>query len=36
MATAHNGNVELCYETFGNESDPVLLLVNGLGSQSIN
>jgi pimeloyl-ACP methyl ester carboxylesterase len=33
MATAHNGDVELFYETFGDTADPTLLLVNGLGSQ---
>ena len=36
MATAHNGEVELYYETFGSADDPTLLLVNGLGSQCIN
>ena len=36
MATARNGEVELYYETFGDEDDPTLLLVNGLGSQCIN
>ena len=36
MATARNGDVELYYETFGSDSDPTLLLVNGLGSQCIN
>ncbi len=36
MATTTNGDVELYYETFGNPGDPVLLLVNGLGSQCIN
>lgn len=36
MATARNGEVELYYETFGDEGDPTLLLVNGLGSQCIN
>jgi pimeloyl-ACP methyl ester carboxylesterase len=36
MATAHNGDVELYYETFGSPSDPTLLLVNGFGSQCIN
>ena len=36
MATAHNGEVELYYETFGTPGRPVLLLVNGLGSQCIN
>jgi pimeloyl-ACP methyl ester carboxylesterase len=36
MPYARNGDAELYYETFGNPSDPALLLVNGLGSQSIN
>jgi pimeloyl-ACP methyl ester carboxylesterase len=36
MPTARNGDVELFYETFGAPTDPVLLLVNGLGSQCIN
>jgi pimeloyl-ACP methyl ester carboxylesterase len=36
MATTRNGDVELFYETFGDPSDPVLLLVNGFGSQCIN
>ena len=36
MATARNGDCELYYETFGDSSKPTLLLVNGLGSQSIN
>ncbi len=36
MATAKNGDVELYYETFGDPADPVLLLVNGFGSQCIN
>lgn len=36
MATTHNSDVELYYETFGDLDDPVLLLVNGLGSQSVN
>ena len=30
------GDVELCYETFGDPNDPPLLLVNGLGSQCVN
>lgn len=29
------GDVELCYETFGDRSDPALLLVMGLGTQMI-
>jgi len=29
------GNIELCYETFGDPSDPALLLIMGLGTQMI-
>ena len=36
MSTARNGDVEIYYETFGDAADPVLVLVNGLGSQCIN
>ena len=36
MSTAHNGDVALYYETFGDPADPALVLVNGLGSQCIN
>jgi len=36
MAWARNGDVALWYETFGDPSAAPLLLVNGLGSQSIN
>lgn len=36
MAMTTNGDVELFYETFGAPGDPILLLVNGLGSQCIN
>jgi pimeloyl-ACP methyl ester carboxylesterase len=36
MPTTANGAVSLFYETFGAEGEPVLLLVNGLGSQCIN
>ncbi|HUW02141.1 MAG TPA: alpha/beta hydrolase [Acidimicrobiales bacterium] len=36
MPRTANGDVELYYETFGSTEDPALLLVNGLGSQSIN
>jgi pimeloyl-ACP methyl ester carboxylesterase len=36
MPYAHNGDVDIYYETFGVPSDAALLLVNGLGSQSIN
>ena len=30
---AANGDIEICYETFGDERDPALLLVMGLGAQ---
>jgi pimeloyl-ACP methyl ester carboxylesterase len=36
MPTASNDGVTIFYETFGNPSDPTLVLVNGLGSQCIN
>lgn len=36
MPTTGNGDVSLHYETFGTDDAPVLLLVNGLGSQCIN
>jgi pimeloyl-ACP methyl ester carboxylesterase len=36
VPTTCNGAVSLYYETFGSADDPVLLLVNGLGSQCIN
>jgi pimeloyl-ACP methyl ester carboxylesterase len=36
MPTTHHDDVELFFETFGVETDPTLLLVNGLGSQCIN
>ena len=36
MPTTAHGNVSLYYESFGADDDPVLLLVNGLGSQCIN
>ena len=36
MSTARNGDVELYHESFGDPGRPTLLLVNGLGSQSIN
>jgi pimeloyl-ACP methyl ester carboxylesterase len=32
---AQIGDVELCYETFGDASDPALLLVMGLGTQMV-
>ncbi|MDQ6698409.1 MAG: alpha/beta fold hydrolase [Actinomycetota bacterium] len=36
MPYAHHGDVEIFFETFGEPTDPALLLVNGLGSQCIN
>jgi pimeloyl-ACP methyl ester carboxylesterase len=36
VPTTTNGDVTLYYETFGDDGDPTLLLVNGLGSQCIN
>jgi pimeloyl-ACP methyl ester carboxylesterase len=36
MPYARNGEVELYYETFGDPAASPLLLINGLGSQSIN
>ncbi len=33
---ARNDGCDIYYETFGGSADPTLLLVNGLGSQSIN
>ncbi len=36
MAWAANGDCRLWYETFGDRAHPTLLMVNGLGSQSIN
>jgi len=34
--TAHNGEVDIHYEVFGDPDAPTLLLINGLGSQCIN
>jgi pimeloyl-ACP methyl ester carboxylesterase len=36
MSTARNGAIEIYYEEFGDPQAPTLLLVNGLGSQSLN
>ncbi len=36
MTTTRNGDCEIWYETFGERTDPALLMVNGLGSQCIN
>src|SRR5438874_12084018 len=32
---AHVNGIELCYETFGDQSDPALLLIMGLGTQMV-
>ena len=36
MSWAHHGDCDIWYETFGDAANPALLMVNGLGSQSIN
>jgi pimeloyl-ACP methyl ester carboxylesterase len=36
VSVARNGEVEIHYETFGDDGDHALVLVNGLGSQCIN
>ena len=36
MGIAHNGDVEIFYESFGDLDLPTLLLINGLGSQCIS
>ena len=36
MAWARNGDISLWYDTIGDSGGEPLLLVNGLGSQSIN
>lgn len=35
METARNGEVEIVYETFGNDPDPPLILLHGLGSSML-
>jgi pimeloyl-ACP methyl ester carboxylesterase len=35
MPIAENGEVQICYETFGDAGDPALLLVMGLGAQML-
>ncbi len=36
MAWAHNGDVRLFYEAFGDVADPAVLLLNGAGRQAID
>jgi len=33
MPFANNGEVRICWESFGDPADPAILLINGLGSQ---
>ena len=35
MPTAHHGEVEIAYETFGDDADPALILLHGLGSSML-
>ena len=35
MGMAHNGEVEIAYETLGDEGDPALILLHGLGSSML-
>src|SRR4051794_4641610 len=34
-AFARAGELEICYETFGDRSDPAMLLIMGLGTQMV-
>ena len=36
MAIARNGDVSIYYESMGDDADPTLLIINGLGSQCTN
>ena len=36
MPVARNGDVEIYYETIGDDADPAVLLVAGLGAQLIS
>ena len=35
MAFAENGDIRICYDTFGDPADPALLLIAGLGNQLV-
>lgn len=35
MGTARNGEIEIVYETFGDDADPALILLHGLGSSML-
>ena len=35
MGMAHNGEVEIAYETLGDDADPALILLHGLGSSML-
>lgn len=34
-STATVGDIELCYEEFGNPADPAVLLIMGIGAQMV-
>src|SRR5262245_24906511 len=34
-AFAHVGEIDICYETFGDPGDPAMLLIMGLGTQMV-
>src|ERR687897_3793868 len=34
-AIARVGDIDICYETFGDSSDPAILLIMGLGTQML-
>ena len=34
-STCHVGEIEICYETFGDAGDPAILLIMGLGTQMV-
>ena len=34
-STCHVGEIEICYETFGDPADPAILLIMGLGTQMV-
>jgi pimeloyl-ACP methyl ester carboxylesterase len=36
VAVTRNGIIEIFFETFGDDADPAMLLINGLGSQCIS
>ena len=34
-STCRVGEIEICYETFGDPADPAILLIMGLGTQMV-